>query len=108
MQAIIKAQGKNPNPPQIGRLQHDILASENGYVTAIDNLQLARVAHLAGAPMDKGAGVELHRKLGDQVTAGESIYTIYAEFPGDFDFARELAQKDSGINIGEEYVDEGY
>ena len=108
MQAIIEAQGKNPNPPQIGRLQHDILASENGYVSAIDNLQLARVAHLAGAPMDKGAGVELHRKLGDQVTAGESIYTIYAEFPADFDFARELAQKDSGFNIGAEYVDEGY
>lgn len=108
MHAIVEAQGKNPRPPAIGRLREDVLAAQSGYVTAIDNLQLARVARLAGAPMDKGAGVDLQRKLGDQVAAGDPIYTIYAEFPADFEFARELTKKDSGFDIGEEYVDEGY
>jgi thymidine phosphorylase len=50
--------------------------------------------------MDKGAGVDLHRKLGDTVTAGDPLYSIYAEFPADFDFAREAAEQDSGYSIG--------
>ena len=100
MQAIIDAQGKNQAPSAVGHLRHEVLASSIGRVTAIDNLQLAHIARLAGAPMDKGAGVDLHRKLGDTVTAGDPLYSIYAEFPADFDFAREAAEQDSGYSIG--------
>ena len=99
MQAIIEAQGRQPNPPQPGRLRHDVLAGRSGQVTAIDNLQLARIARLAGAPMDQGAGVDLHRKVGDPVKADEPIYSIYAEFPADFHFSRESAQQDSGYTL---------
>ncbi|MCK5359578.1 MAG: thymidine phosphorylase family protein [Gammaproteobacteria bacterium] len=106
MQAIIDAQGKNTSPPAIGHLYYEVLASCDGEVTAIDNLQLAHIARLAGAPMDKGAGVDLHRKLGDSVTAGTPLYTIYAEFPADFDFAREAAEQDSGYSIGDGKSDE--
>ena len=101
MQAIIDAQGKNTAPTVIGHLSHEVLASHSGQVTAINNLQLAHIARLAGAPMDKGAGVDLHRKLGDTVTAGEPLYSIYAEFPADFDFAREAAEQDSVYSIGD-------
>ena len=65
MQAIISAQGRNPDPPEVGRLRHEILADHSGCVTTIDNLELAHIARLAGAPMDKGAGVDLYKKLGD-------------------------------------------
>ena len=106
MQAIIKAQGKNPSPPQIDRLRHAVRACESGFVIGINNLQLARIARLAGAPMDQGAGVDLHRKLGEPVQAGETIYTIYAAFPADFEFARESAEQDSGYQIGDHYVDD--
>jgi len=106
MQAIINAQGRNSNPPKIGRLRQDVHASHTGYVTAINNLQLAHIARLAGAPMDKGAGVDLHKKLGDPVNAGESIYTVFAEFPADFEFAKESSEQDSGFTIGEKYDDE--
>lgn len=106
MQAIIEAQGKNPHPPGIGPLRHDVLAGQDGIVTAIDNLQLAHIARLAGAPMDQGAGVDLRCKLGDRVAPDTPIYTIYAAFPADFDFARELAAQDTGYTIGEHYVDE--
>jgi thymidine phosphorylase len=106
MRAIIDAQGRNPDPPQIGRLRQDVLASHTGYVTAINNLQLAHIARLAGAPMDKGAGVDLHKKLGDSVNIGEPIYSIYAEFPADFEFSKESAEQDSGFTIGEKYDDE--
>ena len=101
MQAIIDAQSKNQTPPATGHLQHQVQASRAGTVTAINNLQLAHIARLAGAPMDKGAGVDLHRKLGDTVTAGDPLYSIYAEFPADHDFACEAAGQDSGYSISD-------
>jgi thymidine phosphorylase len=99
MQAIIDAQGRNPNPPQLARLKHDVTAGCSGVVTAIDNLQLAHIARLAGAPMDKGAGVDLKHKLGDKVKAGEPLYSIYAEFQADYQFARDGAESASGVSV---------
>jgi thymidine phosphorylase len=101
LRAIIQAQGPNPDPPPLGSLRHEIPAPVDGVVTAIDNFQIARIARLAGAPMDPGAGVELHRKLGDPVRQGETLYAIYARFPADFRFARALAGQDSGYAIAE-------
>ncbi len=106
MQAIIDAQGKNQSPPAIGHLHHQVQAKHAGKVTAINNLQLAHIARLAGAPMDKGAGVDLHRKLGDTVAAGDPLYSIYAEFPADYDFACEAATQDAGYSIGKGEPDE--
>ena len=64
MEPIINAQGKNPANLKPGHLQHPVLATYNGVVGSIDNLQIARIARLAGAPMDKGAGVDLHCRKG--------------------------------------------
>ncbi|MFA7387935.1 MAG: thymidine phosphorylase family protein [Thiohalobacteraceae bacterium] len=102
MQAIIELQGRNHNPPAVGRLCHEVKAARDGIVSTIDNQQIARIARLAGAPMDQGAGVDLFRRLGDTVQAGEPLYEIRAEFPADFDFAREAAEADSGFGIGAE------
>ena len=49
--------------------------------------------------MDQGAGVELHRKLGDPVRQGETLYAIYARFPADYRFARALAGQETGYAI---------
>ncbi len=98
-QAICEAQGRNPHPPAPGHLVEAVPSAVDGRVTAIDNLRIARIARLAGAPMDKGAGIDLLRKLGDSVRAGEPLYRIHAEFPADFGFAREAAVRDSGYRI---------
>jgi thymidine phosphorylase len=100
MEAIITAQGVNPETPVPGKLQQPVLASASGTITDIDNLQLAHIARLAGAPMDPGAGVDLHRKLGEQVKQGELLYTIHAEFAADFRFACEAVKKENGYRIG--------
>ena len=100
MEAIIKAQGCNPETPVTGSLQHPVLATTSGIITGIDNLQMAHIARLAGAPMDQGAGVDLHRKLDEQVNQGEPLYTIHAEFAADFRFACEAAAEESGYRIG--------
>lgn len=100
MNALIEAQGKNTESLSLGHLQKDILADEAGVVTAIDNLKTASIARLAGAPMDKGSGVYLHKKVGDKVKLGEPLYTIYAEFKADFNFAIQAAVKDPCYTVG--------
>jgi thymidine phosphorylase len=101
LRAIVEAQGRNPEPPQLGGLRHEVPAPVDGVVKSVDNFQIARIARLAGAPMDQGAGVELLRKSGDAVRQGEALYAIYAKFPADFRFARAMAGKDTGYAIAE-------
>jgi thymidine phosphorylase len=69
-------------------------------VIGIDNCHMARIARLAGAPMDKGAGVDLLKKLGDPVEKGEPLYRVHASFRADFRFARSLVETDSGYRVG--------
>ncbi|HHM05985.1 MAG TPA: thymidine phosphorylase family protein [Gammaproteobacteria bacterium] len=102
MNALIDAQGRRSERPPPGRLSYDIQADRDGVVTAIDNLLLARIARMAGAPMDKGAGVDLLKKLGEPVVRGEVLYRVHAEFPADFHFARALNnERGSGYRIGD-------
>ena len=100
MNAIIDAQGRVAEPPPLGALVHEVCAAQAGTVLAIDNLRLARVARLAGAPLVPGAGVDLLAKLGDAVAAGQPLYRIHARFDGDLGFAIAWAARDSGYTLG--------
>ena len=102
MQAIIKAQGANSTEFIPGKLKHDVVAPKAGVITAIDNFVMAKIARLAGAPMDKAAGVDLHKKVGVEVSKGEILYTLYAEFMSDFNFAKTAIKKNNGYQIGED------
>lgn len=103
MQDIIQAQGKTTKEYRGAPLSKDICANQNGVVTAIDNFQLAKIARLAGAPLDKESGVDLLKKLGDPVKKGEALYRIHAEFPADFSFAKAKAAEEPGYRIGEHH-----
>jgi thymidine phosphorylase len=100
MEALIDAQGRRSSPPQLGELTHELPAPGSGQVIGVDNLQLARMARLAGAPQVAGAGVDLLAKLGDRVEAGQTLYRLHAQFPADLHFARSLAEKDCGYRLG--------
>lgn len=104
MRALIAAQGArdfDPERPPLARLSFEVTAPRDGVVTGIDNLQIARIARLAGAPKVAGAGVDLARKLGEPVRAGEPLYRVYAEYPADRDFALQASARDSGYRIGD-------
>ena len=101
MKNIIKAQGEKEIDLQPGKLCYPVCADRDGVVTHIDNFQTAKIARIAGAPMDKKAGVDLFKKLGDEVSKGEPLYQIHAEFPADFNFATKLAQQNSAFTIGD-------
>ena len=100
MQALIDAQGRNREPPHPAPLTFEAKSPARGVVTGIDNLRLAHVARLAGAPMTKGAGVDLLRKLGDPVAKGAPLYRVHAGFPAELHFARALSDRRSGFTIG--------
>jgi thymidine phosphorylase len=100
MQRIIDFQGRRSEPLAPDALELAVPAATSGTVISIDNYQMARIARLAGAPMDKGAGVDLLKKLGDTVERGEPLYRLHAKFPADFGFASELIETDSGYRIG--------
>lgn len=102
MKAIIAAQGAATSPASLGKLGYEVFSPRSGFVTAIDNFHLSRLARLAGAPMDKGAGVDLFKKLGEPVTEGEALYRVYAEFQTDYEFACRFTEQSSGYEIGEE------
>lgn len=103
MLGIIEAQGRQETKFELGHLTKDVVATKQGFVIGIDNFQMSKIARLAGAPMDKGAGVDLFKKLGDKVDADTPLYRIHAEFPADFEFATTLAEKSSGYIIGEKH-----
>jgi thymidine phosphorylase len=100
MEAIMEAQGRQTESFLPGPLQFEVVAEKNGVITAIDNFHLARTARLAGAPMDKGAGVDLLKKLGDPVVVGEPLYRVHAEYQSDFHFAHAYTEQQTGYTIG--------
>ena len=104
MRALIAAQGSHGfdhHHPALGALILDVPAPCDGVVVGIDNLQIAQIARLAGAPKVQGAGVDLCAKLGDPVRAGQTLYRVYAAYPADLEFARQACARSRGVSLGE-------
>jgi len=96
---IVAAQGPAPENGGLGHLVREIPAETDGTVAAIRCDRIARIARLAGAPTDKGAGIDLLKKSGDAVERGEPLYRIHAALPADFRFATQAAEKDNGYRL---------
>ncbi|MDH5553227.1 MAG: hypothetical protein OEX82_07835, partial [Nitrosomonas sp.] len=99
MNAIIQDQGAHVIDFTPGIHCFEVKARHSGTITAIDNLQMAKIARIAGAPIDKKAGVDLIHKTGDRVSKGDVIYRIHAEFMSDFEFAKKLIIQNDGYTI---------
>ncbi|MGE0151837.1 MAG: thymidine phosphorylase family protein [Reyranellaceae bacterium] len=98
-EAIVERQGRNPDPPRLGELVCEVTAPQPGAVQAIDCFRLARIARLAGAPVAKGAGIDLLKKCGDRVRAGEPLYRIHSSLQTDLGFACAHAAAGNGYRI---------
>ncbi len=104
MREIIKMQGGNPDvkPEDLtpGRFSEKVMAETGGRVLRIDNNLIARLARYAGAPKDPAAGLYLEKKVGDEVGAGDVLYTIYSENPEKLDQAAGLLKGGNGFEMG--------
>lgn len=83
----------------MGSLSFDVKATHDGTVSAIDCLRLNRLARTAGAPLDKGAGIRLFKKIGDRVEQGEPLYRVYAFDRPEHDLAASAAAADDGYAV---------
>lgn len=89
--SICEAQG-GLREPGIAPHQAIETAKADGTIMAIDNRRIARIAKLAGAPGRKTAGVRLLARSGQAVRAGQPLYEIHAETPGELGWAQDYAR----------------
>lgn len=95
-QRICEAQGGMRVPPTSSH-RHTLTASRPGRISYLDNRKLAKLAKLAGAPVAKAAGVEMHVRLGDLVDHGSPFCTVHAENRGELEYALAFAESDGAI-----------
>lgn len=92
---MISAQGGDPDATlPVAREQHVVTAPSSGVLTRLDAYDIGVAAWRLGAgrarkedPVQAGAGVELHAKPGDEVTAGQPLLTLHTDNPEKFDYA---------------------
>jgi thymidine phosphorylase len=99
MHKIIEAQGPSGCRTDLGTLTADVPAGSDGVVEAIDCLRLNRLARTAGAPIDKGAGIKIFKKIGDRVEQGEPLYRIHAFDQAELDLALAAAKLNAGYIV---------
>lgn len=81
MLELIKAQGGKKIEPEdikLGKYKHYHKAAKKGRISHICNLCISRIARIAGAPLDKGAGIYLHKHKKDRVDKDELLFTLYS------------------------------
>ncbi len=103
MREIIKMQKGDPKvrPEGLkpGKFKQDVVHPSGGKVSWIDNSQIAKIARTAGCPKDPAAGLYLYKKVGDKVSAGDPLFTIYAENKLKFKQAASLAEMSSPFTV---------
>lgn len=99
LERIVEAQGRWSEPVRPARLTHTVTAQSDGQVSDIDGFAVAGIARLAGAPLDKGAGIDLKARVGDVVRAGDPLFVIHASTAADLEAAAGAALAFDGYGI---------
>ncbi|TYT61240.1 AMP phosphorylase [Natrialba swarupiae] len=101
--SIVAAQGGDPDVESAdldpGEESTTIRADRAGIASRVDNRQLSDLARRAGAPRDSGAGLVVHRTVGDEVEAGDRLYTIHAETRAKLEEAMSFADQLEPIRV---------
>ncbi|HEV2677070.1 MAG TPA: phosphonate metabolism protein/1,5-bisphosphokinase (PRPP-forming) PhnN [Aliidongia sp.] len=98
---IVAAQGRHPKPAHLAPLVREVRAARSGIVSAIDGWKIGGIARRAGAPADKGAGVDLLVPVGARVSTGEPLYLIRSSVDADFQTALAEARRDDSYRFAE-------
>lgn len=96
--AICEAQGGFTEPPTAARTQ-PVLAIRSGRIQDVDNRRFAKIAKLAGAPGSASAGIDCRVRIGDFVSAGQPLFEVHAQTPGELEYALEYAGKHPDIFV---------
>lgn len=95
-ESICRAQGSYKTPA-LGAYSREIVAINGGTVIGIDSRKLARLAKLAGAPQRASAGIKFLSPIGTNVQSGQVLFVLYAESPGELEYAMEYYRTNNHI-----------
>ena len=103
---MISAQGGDPDAAlPVAKETHVVAAPRSGTLTRLDAMAVGVAAWRLGAGRSRpgeqvqlAAGVVMHAKPGDSVTAGQPLMTLHTDTPERFD--RAVAALDGGFDIG--------
>lgn len=104
---LVAAQGGDLSVPlPLGRHAETVTAPRGGTMGDIDAMAVGLGAWRLGAGRSRpgervqlGAGIRIHRRPGEPVTAGEPLFTLYTDTPERFGAA--LAELDGGWSVGD-------
>ncbi|MDY6766401.1 MAG: AMP phosphorylase, partial [Candidatus Nanohaloarchaea archaeon] len=100
---IVEAQGGDTGITvedlQPGEHEIVVTADRDGVVSHISNALISDIGRRAGAPKDKGAGIELHQDIGDEVEEGDRLFTVHTENETHIDEAEELVDETEAVRV---------
>ncbi|MGW5878221.1 thymidine phosphorylase [Nocardiopsis terrae] len=104
---LVRAQGGDPDAPLPEAAERRVVLSpSSGVLTRLDAYQVGLAAWRLGAGRARkedavsfGAGVTLHAKPGEEVQAGEPLFTLHADAPERFDRAAQALE--GAFDIGD-------
>ena len=60
---------------------------------------MAKIAKLAGAPVSLTAGIDCRLRIGHSIRAGEPLFHVHAQTPGELEYALAYAAKHPDIFV---------
>ena len=94
---IINAQGRKIRLIKPGKYRREIFSDKKGKIRRIDNKLINSLAKILGCPVDKQAGIYLHKHCKDDVGKGEKIMTLYSNSRINMEEALFFYSKSSSI-----------
>jgi thymidine phosphorylase len=93
--ALVAAQGGDLSVPlPVGKYSETVTAPRSGRMSDIDAMAVGLAVWRLGAGRSRpgelvqpGAGIRIHRRSGEPVAAGESLFTLYTDTPERFEAA---------------------
>ncbi|HEY4577240.1 MAG TPA: thymidine phosphorylase [Yaniella sp.] len=108
--AMVAAQHGDPDAPlPTATHEHTVTAQTTGVVSAMDARAVGEAAWRLGAgrqfqgqPVQATAGIRLHAKPGEAITAGQPLFTLYTETPEAFEPATQLLE--TAVEVSDAYT----
>jgi thymidine phosphorylase len=103
--AMIQAQGGDPDATlPVAKEKTYIRAQRSGYITEMDALRVGYASWrlgagraFQGAPVMKTAGIEINKRVGEAIEAGEPLFTLHTDEPERFERAADML--DGAVSI---------
>lgn len=103
--AMIRAQGGDPDATlPVAKEKTYIRAQRSGFITEMDALRVGYASWrlgagraFQGAPVMKTAGIEINKRVGEAIEAGEPLFTLHTDEPERFERAADML--DGAVSI---------